>query len=314
MALTNSASGACRFLGLLPRIEQLIQMDGHSFKSLDDLQVATWDSFGASDNQLKLVRQFFEFWLKSELWLCTGNGVELNPRYGSGSFGSRLAKWLVNKASTEHLFTSTDAESVVRAACVVMSVDGFTPRTIKPISDKEIEKSLNRQMPDKSNHLDRDLVDPMAKSISLLTNNTNELKPTIQWLSIIGILEPGPSENTWYINPARLLKTFLPDIAKELGVNKVVPITKFLSVLAQCIPMVDGGKFFELVSRARIRSGFQPNDTKQIGSALSAGLYSLQAQRLLQFKLLSDDKNRCVLSPDYFGRRDEISSVEILNV
>ena len=313
MALTNNAHGACRFLGQLPHIERLIEIDGHSFKSLDDLQMASWDSFGASDNQLKLVRQFFGFWLESELWVVTANGVELNPRYGFGSFGSRIGKWLVDKASTEHLFTSTDVESVVRAACVVMSVDGFNPRTLEPMSESEIEKSLNRQMPDFSNHIDRELVDPMANPISLLTNRGNELKPTIQWLSIIGILEPGPT-NTWYINPTRLLKTFLPDISEELGLKTNVPIAKFLSVLSKHIPIADGGKFFELVSRARIGSGFQPNDTNQIGGSLSTGLYALQTQGFLKFNLLSDDKNRRALSPDYLGRRDEISSVEILNV
>ena len=313
MALTNNAHGACRFLGQLMHIERLIETDGSSFKSLEDLQMACWDSFGASENQLKLVRQFFGFWLGSDLWIVTANGIEWNRKYGSGSLGSRLAKWLVDKASTKNLFTSTDAESVMRAACVLMSVQGFTPRTLQPMSDTDIEKCLNRQMPDFSNHIDQDLVDPMANPISLLTNRGNELKPTIQWLFLVGILEPGPL-NTWYINPVRLLKSFLPDIAEEVGVKTNIPIGRFLSVLSHHVPMVDGGKFFELVSRARSGTGFQGNDPNQIGAPLSTGLYALQAQGLLKFNSLSDDKNRIVFTPDCLGRGDEISSVEILNV
>ena len=142
-----------------------------------------------------------------------------------------------------------------------------------------------------------------AKNFSQYSLNDSEKSYFIEFCNFLGISEKVGAEE--YIDPTRLIESFLGDLFKE---KNVLEAAKFIQQLSSLVPIIDFGTHNTVV-RGSTSSGLtRPNE---LSINLSHALYRLNQRQVIKFSREADDSNPVVLNlPN--GKTESVSSIAYL--
>lgn len=314
--LLNRESGESRFVKQLYVVDRTVEQFGHECHSLDEIRKLIWDEQSLDPdktNARKRMGEFFAYWLESGLWSVSGDGVVKNPEYGSGTLGFRLSKYIFSSSTETQLFLSTETEAVIRAMSVVMTIDGHTPFTLDPISRGELEVYVKDSLPKSSRQIIGKYRPPaLQKERDLGMSSQDRFGCLIDWMEVLGILVPW--NGGWFVHPEEFLSPWFAVVANSEGKDNEIMAEAFFSKLADLVPVVDGGRYRQIIEEVMEPGGFVINPKYSISASLSSVLVSMSHKKKIEYRRDSDDGNAFVLQHKKNKSSGQFSRLRLINV
>jgi len=123
--------------------------------------------------------------------------------------------------------------------------------------------------------------------------NSSELGFVLAYAHFFGFLVPSPTASgDYYVDPTEVVRRVL---IHELAIEQSMTIRDCVELLAQKIPVFDGGKFrIEVEETMEEKGGFQPPHKDYLSRSLSHAFYRLRSARTITLKELSDDPEQII--------------------
>lgn len=263
--------------------------------SVEDLKnyCAPATIFSANDNKKRFTDNF-AFWMNGPIKMWGLNDKNLltlqveDELVGSkpSDVAHHLRKALMKIKFTDILADKKDeygASKAIRSFAYILTQDQFSI----------FQTALNPDSLDAS----------FAKNRFPYSLNNSEKSVFIEFCNFLGISEKVGSEE--YIDPTRLISSFLGDLFKD---KNVIEASKFIQQLAKLVPLIDFGEHNSVV-----RTSMDPNlsESNVLSINLSHALHRLNLGRVIKFSREADDSNPIVLNlPN--GKTESVSSIAFL--
>jgi hypothetical protein len=289
MSFINNAHPGSQ-INLLCLIYRLISENSKKFTVEEIQKYCAAESLFSSEDHKKRFRENLNYWLDSphKLWKTDENGkLELDlPCDFTGNKPSDIAYQLRHRLmqlELDDILSEDDqhgASKAIRSFAYILTQDNYA------IFNKE----LTPQNLDKS----------FAKNFGRFSLNNSEKSYFIEFCNFLGISEiSGKNE---YLDPTRLVESFLSDVFKN---ENEIPAIDFLKKLSKLIPIIDNGKYNLIVREAIGAEVDMPNS---LSINLSHALHRISEKQIINFTKKSDDVNALTLNlPN--GNQEHISMV-----
>ncbi len=247
----------------------------------------------SSDDHRKRFRDTLSFWSKSphQLW-SSGQEKKLSldlPVESNGFSVSEIAHQLRHRLmAIDFSDISSDedefgASKAIRSFAYILTQDKFSIFN-HALTKEEIDASF-------------------ASNFGNFSLNDSEKSYFIEFCNFLGISEKVGSQD--FLDPTRLLDSFVSKIFED---TRELKATDFFQRLAECVPIVDNGKYNVLV---RELIGAETDMPNSLSINLSHAINRLKEKRVIQIAETSDDMNAIVLNlPN--GIERQISSITLL--
>ncbi|WP_152985531.1 protein DpdG [Pseudomonas taeanensis] len=275
MSMVNNAHPGSS-LSLLHLIDRVLLRKGKSVARTEILELLRPEFLPKSDNAEWRFEKNLDFWIKEGLWSEDESGVLTIPVDATEkNLPERvLALIVVNtkQATDQSILDDKRVEPFFRAMTCLLAQQAYTfmgGEVVEPGKNGNAQEAVNKWLPG-----DRGL------------NLSNELTIFLQYGEFLGFLEP--FKEGYILDPTRAIEPYLDLV---FGGEEKLSLKTFLGKLSEKIPLLDGGRFRNLLEPLMQELGWHPHGANQISPALSHALVRLENAFRLRFDKASDDGN-----------------------
>jgi len=294
VAITNNAAAGSqiRLLCMIDRVLNRRMGEPISKTALVDLLRP--EMLPGSTGARKRLPVEISFWANEGLWKVEEAGLsQQSPLCSERDLPSRVLRTLINTEKTVPLLTGTRGQPFLMSVTSVLAQDKYTLRGNEPLTKDAVPTAVGPMINDK-----------MAGVGRRNLNTSNEAEPFLDYAYFLGFTEP--YLDGWVMDPTRAIEGVLDN----LQLAPATPIQQFLDRLAEQLPMLDRGKYRELVEPLIIAENWQPLEGRIISASLSQALLRLELTMQLTFNTLSDDPDDWILQ-NTDGSQRRISTVSL---
>ncbi|MDQ8206667.1 protein DpdG [Coraliomargarita sp. SDUM461003] len=139
----------------------------------------------------------------------------------------------------------------------------------------------------------------MGEDANLIAQNDTRWSGFKDWVTYLGFASNGrfPVSGSLLIDPTNAIRDSLPQVFGEI---KTLQADQFLSGLADCLPVVDGGEYRDdLEERLKTATGehaWHPQPSGQLSTSLSRAILRLESLGILKCENKSDAPVRMILT------------------
>ncbi|AIR05919.1 hypothetical protein JT31_15235 [Cedecea neteri] len=294
MAITNN-TGAGSQIRLLCMIDRVLNRRmGEPIAKTALVDLLRPEMLPGSTGARKRLPAEISFWAKEGLWKVEKAGLsQQSPLCSERDLPSRVLRTLISSVETEPLLSGTRGQPFLMSVTSVLAQDKYTLRGNEPLTKDAVPTAVGPM-----------LHNQMAGVGWRYLNSTNEAEPFLDYAYFLGFTEP--YLDGWVMDPTRAIEGVLDN----LQLASATPIQQFLDRLAEHLPMLDRGKYRELVEPMIIAENWQPLEGRIISASLSQALLRLELTMQLTFNTLSDDPYDWILQ-DTNGSQRRISTVSV---
>lgn len=297
MSIINNA-GAGSQIRLLCLIDRVLNRRRQKPIARDDLiEQLRPEVLPDSANGKQRLPRNLDFWIEEGLWKSDASGI--SSKYvtaNESDLPARVLRLLIENEKG-NLLTGLRGEQFLLGITALLLHDQFTFRGNSLLVREKVSPSVGPL-----------LVDSNAGEDERRTINDSEDKELLSYGRFLGFLEP--LLNGFILDPTRAITPVLPNVFNH---DSHLPMKEFMVRLAECLPMLDGGRYRQEVGPLMDNIGAGHNERHQISKAVSHALIRLETSMVISFESLSDDKDALSLQkPD--GSLRQVSSITLREV
>lgn len=237
------------------------------------------DSLPNSEGAKKRFVENLDFWLEEGLWKEEDDNISaLETNATEWNLPQRVLSLCVRQHASKDILQGNRIEPLFRTITTLLCQDQFAfqgqqRNNTSLETPADIAEAINSRLPD-----------------NLSINASNEANTLRDWGIFLGLLEPfGRGCST---DPTRAIRPYLPELFAK---NKELPIRDVISALAQMLPMLDGGRYREVVEPLMEKNGWQYPQDNRVSASLSHALLRLEADHQFILDQPSDDSGSMAL-------------------
>ena len=246
-----------------------------------------------SEGAKKRFAENLTFWLEEGLWKKSDEGIDRAEETASEqNLSIRVLELCIKQSVDENLVHKEGRiEPFLRTITVLLAQDQFSFQgqqrgTQSLVRPRDIAEAVNSRL-----------------SSDLSINESNEANTLKDWSLFLGLLEPFGKGVV--VDPTRAIAPFLP----ELFANKdSLQIRDFIAALAERFPMLDGGRYRQVVESLMEEKGWQRPFGNRVSASLSHAILRMEAGLQLILEQPSDDsRSMIVITPN--GKERSVGTV-----
>jgi len=275
MSMVNNAHPGSS-LSLLHLIDRVLLRRDRSISRSEISEALRPELLPKSDGAKKRFEENLVFWIKEGLWSEDDKGMISAPAGATEkNLPARVLALIISNsraASDQTILDDKRVEPFFRAMTCLLAQQAFTfmgGAILESGKSGNAQEAVNTWLPG-----DRSL------------NLSNELTVFLQYGDFLGFLEP--FNNGYIVDPTRAIEPCLDTV---FGGEDKLSLMKFIARLSEEIPLLDGGRFRNLLEPLMQELGWHPQDKNRVSPALSHALVRLENTFRLRFDKASDDKN-----------------------
>jgi hypothetical protein len=243
------------------------------------LETCRPDNLPKTEGAKKRFEDNLDFWLEEELWKKGEDGITVQDPVGSErNLPHRILSLCIKKHADQDICQGNRIEPFLRTITTLLCQDQVSfqgQQRGRQLFENpaSIAETINHRLP---SHLS--------------INASNEANTLRDWGLFLGFLEPfGGGAIT---DPTRAITPLIPGLFVE---NDTLPIRDFITTLAERLPMLDGGKYRQVIEPLLEEKGWQPPLEHRVSASLSHAILRLEAGLQLFLDRPSDDSRSMVL-------------------
>lgn len=275
MSIVNNANPGSS-LSLLHLIDRVLLRKDRCMSRSEVLEILRPDLLPKSDNAKKRFEENLGFWLKEGLWSEDDNGMISAPVGATErNLPVRVLALIIansKKSSDQTILDDKRVEPFFRAMTCLLAQHSYTfmgKSIVESGKYGNAQQAVNNWLP-----ADRGL------------NLSNELTVFLQYGDFLGFLEPFNSG--YIVDPTRAIEPYLEVV---FGGEEKLSLMNFVGRLSKEIPLLDGGRFRNLLEPLMQELGWYPQEKNRVSPALSHALVRLESSFRLRLDKASDDGN-----------------------
>lgn len=275
MSIVNNANPGSS-LSLLHLIDRVLLRKDRCMSRSEVLEILRPDLLPKSDNAKKRFEENLGFWLKEGLWSEDDNGMISAPLGATEkNLPVRVLALIIansKNSSDQTILDDKRVEPFFRAMTCLLAQHSYTfmgKSIVESGKYGNAQQAVNNWLP-----ADRGL------------NLSNELTVFLQYGDFLGFLEPFNSG--YIVDPTRAIEPYLEVV---FGGEEKLSLMKFVGRLSKEIPLLDGGRFRNLLEPLMQELGWYPQEKNRVSPALSHALVRLESSFRLRLDKASDDGN-----------------------
>lgn len=244
------------------------------------IEICRPDNLPTTDTAKKRFPENLGFWLEEGLWKEGDDGITCKePTASEQNLPSRVLNVCINQNTDINILEGNRIEPFLRTITILLAQDQLAFQgqqrgtQLHLVSPGDFAEAINRRSP---------------SSISI--NESNEANTLKDWGLFLGFLEP--LSGGIIVDPTRAIEPFLKDIFVE---SNSLPIRDFISVLANKLPMLDGGAYRQTVEPLIEENGWEPPLENRMSASLSHALFRLKMGLHITLEQPSDDSMSMIL-------------------
>lgn len=272
MSMVNNAHPGSSLI-LLNLIDRALMRKGKPVSRTEILEVFRPEQLPKKENAKWRFEGNLDFWLKEGLWFQDEIGmISVSEGATERNLAQRILALIIANAkesTSQALLDGKRVEPFFRAMTCLLVQQSYTFMGGEAVSLGNAQEAVNRWLPGE-------------KALNL----TNELSIFLQYGDFLGFLEPFGAG--YIVDPTRAIEPYLEGVfAGEAKLSLKV----FVERLSAEIPLLDGGRFRNLLEPLMQGLGWHPRASNQVSPALSHALVRLESAFRLRFDKASDDSN-----------------------
>lgn len=243
------------------------------------LETCRPDNLPKTEGAKKRFEENLDFWLEEGLWNEGETGITVLDTEGSEhNLPHRALSLFIKKHTHQDIRQGNRIEPFLRTITTLLCLDqlsfqGQQRNRLLLENPASIAETINNRLPS-----------------NFSINPSNEANTLKDWGVFLGFLEPFGGGAI--IDPTRAITPFIPELFID---NDTLPIRDFITTLAVRLPMLDGGKFRQLIEPLLEEKGWQPPLEHRVSASLSHAILRLEVGHRLILDLPSDDSRSMVL-------------------
>lgn len=275
MSMVNNANPGSS-LSLLHLIDRVLLRKDRCMSRSEVLEILRPDLLPKSDGAKKRFEENLGFWLKEGLWSEDDNGMISAPVGATEkNLPVRVLALIIansRNSSDQTILDDKRVEPFFRAMTCLLAQHAYTfmgKSIVESGKYGNAQEAVNNWLPG-----DRGL------------NLSNELTVFLQYGDFLGFLEPFNSG--YIVDPTRAIEPYLEVV---FGGEEKLSLMKFVGRLSKEVPLLDGGRFRNLLEPLMQELGWYPQEKNRVSPALSHALVRLENNFRLRLDKASDDGN-----------------------
>lgn len=275
MSIINNAHPGSS-LNILNLVDRILWRRNKPIARTELLDLLKPENLPKSDNASWRFEKNLDFWIKEGLWhKDEAELISLSKGSTDSKLPHRVLDLIVrnlNQASDASILDDKRTEPFIRAMTCLLIQRTYTfagGGSVVSGKNGNGQEAINKWLPGERG-----------------INETNELSSFLQLGFFLGFLEPLGSG--YIVDPTSAIQPYLKEIFHD---KKDLPIKVFIGRLAEKIPLLDGGRFWNLIEPLMKELGWASDSDEYVSASLSHALVRLENSFVLDFKKESDAKD-----------------------
>jgi len=250
------------------------------------------DNLPKTDGAAKRFKENLDFWLEEGLWREDEIGITVqDPESSERNLSQRILSLCIRNHAEKNILQGNRIEPFLRTITTLLCQDqlsfhGQQRGGPSLTTQADIAETINSRLPS-----------------DLSINASNDANTLKDWGVFLGFLEP--FDKGVITDPTRAIAPILPELFVE---NDTLSLRDFMTALAERLPMLDGGKYRQVIEPILEEKGWQPPLDNRVSASLSHALLRLETGFQLILDQPSDDsKSMVLISTD--GKKRSVGTV-----